>query len=235
MDFGGSTDNLWRWKDGPSRWSDEPRRFNCGPWRSGDENLRDRPVDLRGASVDLSAWKGHPPRSTHSPLRVEDGHPGRNDASLSAPCRTRTTVLHPIADIALRSQGSRRASSSLDCCRDPRCSPRRRSSARYSGDALWALLVYLMFRWLFPAHSVIRSAVYASVFALAVETSQLVHAPWIDALRSIRLVHLVLGSGFVWSDLLCYAIGIAIGACLEWTFGRRKRGSFLHTSTETGA
>ena len=106
---------------------------------------------------------------------------------------------------------------------------------RYSGDALWALLVYLMFRWLFPAHSVIRSAVYASVFALAVETSQLVHAPWIDALRSIRLVHLLLGSGFVWSDLLCYAIAIAIGACLEWTFGRRKTGSFLHTSTETGA
>lgn len=91
---------------------------------------------------------------------------------------------------------------------------------RYSGDTLWALLVYLLIRWLFPAQPVVRSACYAALFALAIEISQLYHALWIDRLRAMRLVQLVLGSGFLWRDLLCYAVGITIGAALEVAFRR---------------
>jgi hypothetical protein len=42
---------------------------------------------------------------------------------------------------------------------------------------------------------------------LLVEVSQLSSADWLVGLRSTRLGALVLGRGFVWSDLLCYAAG----------------------------
>ena len=53
------------------------------------------------------------------------------------------------------------------------------------------------------------------LFALVIETSQLFHTPWLDALRANRFAALVLGQGFLWSDLLCYAVGIALGVVME--------------------
>ncbi len=87
--------------------------------------------------------------------------------------------------------------------------------AAYAGDTLWALLVFLSFGWFFPARSTIHVALYAAAFSLGIELSQLYHAPWLDALRAHRLAALVLGQGFLWSDLVCYAGGIALGAVLE--------------------
>ena len=45
--------------------------------------------------------------------------------------------------------------------------------------------------------------------------SQLYHAPWIDAIRDTLPGALVLGYGFLWSDLACYAAGVALGAGVE--------------------
>lgn len=85
----------------------------------------------------------------------------------------------------------------------------------YAGDMLWALLVFLGFGWVFPAHPTSRVALYAAAFSLAIELSQLYHAPWLDALRTNRIAALVLGQGFLWSDLFCYAVGVALGILLE--------------------
>ena len=85
----------------------------------------------------------------------------------------------------------------------------------YSGDVLWALLVYLLVRWLGPKHRLYHSALYASLFAFGIEVSQLYHAPWIDAIRHTRLGGLVLGFGFLWSDLVCYTSGILLGWVCE--------------------
>lgn len=87
--------------------------------------------------------------------------------------------------------------------------------ATYAGDTLWALLVFLGFGWLFPSHSTIRVVLYAAAFSLSIELSQLYHTPWLDALRANRLAALVLGQGFLWSDLVCYAVGITLGVLLE--------------------
>ncbi|WP_206603262.1 DUF2809 domain-containing protein [Leptolyngbya ohadii] len=86
---------------------------------------------------------------------------------------------------------------------------------QYSGDILWAMLVYLLVRWLLPQQSILRSAMYAGLFALAIEVSQLYHAPWIDAIRHTQLGGLILGFGFLRSDLICYAVGISMGVYLE--------------------
>lgn len=46
--------------------------------------------------------------------------------------------------------------------------------------------------------------------------------PWLDALRHTRAGALALGQGFLWSDLACYAAGIAIGVFIERMIERRK-------------
>ena len=49
-------------------------------------------------------------------------------------------------------------------------------------------------------------------FAFAVEISQLCHAGWLDALRGTLPGRLVLGQGFLFSDLFCYTFGICLAA-----------------------
>ena len=38
---------------------------------------------------------------------------------------------------------------------------------------------------------------------------------WIDAIRNTTLGGLILGFGFLWSDLVCYTIGIIVGAIID--------------------
>lgn len=92
----------------------------------------------------------------------------------------------------------------------------------YGGDTLWALLVYLGIGLLFPRLSVEKTAGAALLFAYGIELSQLYRAPWIDALRRTRLGGLVLGFGFLWSDLVCYSLGIGLGTLAD-PFLRRTR------------
>jgi len=94
---------------------------------------------------------------------------------------------------------------------------------KYGGDAWWSLFVFLGFGFLLPRSSTCRTAVLAILFSFAVETSQLWHAPWIDAVRQTRLGALVLGSVFHWPDFVAYALGIAIGATAEWGLRRISR------------
>ena len=85
----------------------------------------------------------------------------------------------------------------------------------YVGDALWALMVFFGFAVLFnrwPTETIVLATL---LFSFGIEISQLYHAPWIDNVRATRLGGLVLGFGFVWSDLLCYSVGIAVGVLAE--------------------
>ena len=48
-------------------------------------------------------------------------------------------------------------------------------------------------------------------FSYLIEVSQLYHAPWIDSIRATTLGGLVLGFGFLWSDIACYTVGVTLG------------------------
>lgn len=85
----------------------------------------------------------------------------------------------------------------------------------YSGDALWALMVFLLFSFLFNKKSTIFILVISIIFSYRIEISQLYHAPWIDSIRATTLGGLILGFGFLWSDLICYTVGIVIGAIID--------------------
>ncbi len=85
----------------------------------------------------------------------------------------------------------------------------------YAGDTLWALMMYLLVSTLLPARSIQARSGISLTFAILVEISQLYHAPWIDVIRQTTLGGLVLGFGFLWTDLVCYTVGIALGAIVE--------------------
>jgi glycopeptide antibiotics resistance protein len=87
--------------------------------------------------------------------------------------------------------------------------------SRYAGDTLWALMVFLVIGFLFPSLSTWKVAAIALLFSLLIETSQLYHAPWLEEIRRYRLAALILGRGFLWSDLGCYSVGVTLGILLE--------------------
>src|ERR1017187_5125348 len=87
--------------------------------------------------------------------------------------------------------------------------------AAFAGDTLWALAAFLGIGLVLPRASTRTIAILAMTFSVAVELSQLYHAPWIDSIRQTTLGGLVLGFGFLWSDLACYAVGVGLGVMIE--------------------
>jgi len=87
--------------------------------------------------------------------------------------------------------------------------------AEYAGDTLWALMLFLLVSTLLAGQPVRARAVISLALAFLVEISQLYHAPWIDSIRQTTLGGLVLGFGFLWTDLVCYSVGVMIGVIAE--------------------
>lgn len=85
----------------------------------------------------------------------------------------------------------------------------------FLGDILWALMIYFLIRFTFRNLSVKNSAIISILFCFTVEFSQLYHSPWIDNIRTTAIGGLVLGYGFLWSDLVSYIIGIGLGILIE--------------------
>ena len=98
----------------------------------------------------------------------------------------------------------------------------------YPGDALWAMMVFCGIGFLFSKMAAAKVMLAALVFSFAIEFSQLYQADWINVLRHTTLGGLILGYGFLWSDLVCYTVGILIGVGIEigilnWTGMRQKK------------
>jgi hypothetical protein len=87
--------------------------------------------------------------------------------------------------------------------------------AKYAGDALWALMVFLGIGFVLATQGTALVAALAVAVSCADEFSQLYHAPWIDTVRRTTLGHLVLGDTFAWGDIAAYLVGIGFGAAAE--------------------
>lgn len=79
------------------------------------------------------------------------------------------------------------------------------------GDALYAVLMYLLIALVLPRASVWVVGASATILCAAIELFQLTGLPgaWAQAFAPIRLV---LGVGFDPRDLLAYAVGAAAAA-----------------------
>ncbi|MDT3403407.1 ribosomal maturation YjgA family protein [Mucilaginibacter terrae] len=86
------------------------------------------------------------------------------------------------------------------------------------GDMLWALMIYLIMRFMLIKAPVKNVAAIAITFCFAIEFSQLYQAPWINIMRQTLPWRLILGQGFLWTDLLAYLVGVGLGG---WADGKK--------------
>ncbi|MBJ7984058.1 MULTISPECIES: ribosomal maturation YjgA family protein [Bacillus] len=91
----------------------------------------------------------------------------------------------------------------------------------YLGDALWALMIFTGFGFLFPKIETRKLAFISLIFCYGIEISQLYHETWIDSIRATTLGGLVLGYGFLWSDLVAYTIGVGVGMLGEFMLRKK--------------
>src|SRR5688572_10411905 len=87
--------------------------------------------------------------------------------------------------------------------------------ATYAGDALWALAVYFVIAAIAPRWPAPGIAVAALLIGAGVEVLQLYQGEPLGSLRRTALGGLVLGHGFLWSDLFLYAVGAAAGMAAD--------------------
>ncbi len=85
----------------------------------------------------------------------------------------------------------------------------------YLGDALYALMLYFLLAFLFPKLSCVQTMIISISICFSIEVSQLYQANWMQELRATLPGRLILGHGFLWSDLIAYIIGGIIGFFLE--------------------
>lgn len=90
--------------------------------------------------------------------------------------------------------------------------------SKYAGDTLWALMVYLGFGFLFNKSKIRNVALASMTVSYLIEISQLYQGEWINSIRDTTIGALILGHGFLISDLVCYTIGILIGVVFEYLY-----------------
>lgn len=103
----------------------------------------------------------------------------------------------------------------------------------YLGDTLWASMVYFLVRTLLVTLPIRKIAFIGISFCFIIEISQLYHGEWIDSIRSTTLGGLVLGFGFLWTDLIAYSIGIVLGMVIDYVIKSFLKIKFVSQSLKT--
>ncbi|MNT68925.1 hypothetical protein D3C72_2071920 [compost metagenome] len=83
------------------------------------------------------------------------------------------------------------------------------------GDALYAVMIYLGGRVLFYLKPLPAALFVALCWCYAVEFLQLVQQPWLNHIRHTLPGRLILGQGFLWSDLVAYTAGIIVAYLID--------------------
>lgn len=87
--------------------------------------------------------------------------------------------------------------------------------SQHAGDAIWAMMVYFGFRFLFVQKSIVAALFLSLLFSYGIEFSQLYQADWMNSIRNTTLGALILGKGFLWIDLLRYTLGIMTATFMD--------------------
>jgi hypothetical protein len=90
----------------------------------------------------------------------------------------------------------------------------------YFGDYLWAMLLFFTCALMLRNTGTFKVAVITLSFTYLVEISQLFQPGWLEYLRSIKLFALLLGYGFLWSDIIAYTLGVLTAAYMDRFFSQ---------------
>jgi len=94
------------------------------------------------------------------------------------------------------------------------------------GDALWAMMIFFIIRTLYIKSGRKLLSIVSLILCYLVEFSQLYQAPWLNNIRMTLVGRLVLGQGFLWSDLLAYAIGIGAAVSFDYAIYAVEKRSY---------
>ena len=92
-----------------------------------------------------------------------------------------------------------------------------------TGDALWAIALFCLFRIIWCKELLRKIALWTLLTSYAVEFSQLLQWNWLVTIRSTTIGHLLLGQGFLWSDILAYTIGVIIAFAITTLIERSSK------------
>jgi hypothetical protein len=81
----------------------------------------------------------------------------------------------------------------------------------YGGDVLSAMCIFFGVRFVLHRRSVWHSGTIAYVICVLIELQQLINWSPLRRLREETPLDILLGHGFLWSDLVCYAVGVGLG------------------------
>jgi len=104
----------------------------------------------------------------------------------------------------------------------------------FLGDVLYAVMMYLILRFIFTKLDYIQAGGLALVITFTIEFSQLYQYDWLLDIRSTPIGRLVLGQGFLYSDLVAYTGGIILVMTLSnifSKFGLKKLSRFKRSKT----
>lgn len=90
-----------------------------------------------------------------------------------------------------------------------------------TGDMLYAIMSYWLFRVIIPQKSRNYAFALAILFCFSIEFLQLLQSPFWTTLRSNPYLRLVFGQGFLWSDLVAYTIGAVLAQQIDRLFIRK--------------
>lgn len=85
----------------------------------------------------------------------------------------------------------------------------------YLGDYLYALMCFLIVGFLYNKSKSLKIVLISILLCYLIEVFQLYQADWINNIRSHKLGGLILGYGFLWSDIVSYTLGGMTGFILE--------------------
>ena len=92
----------------------------------------------------------------------------------------------------------------------------------YGGDILVTLLLCCMIRIVLPRGYRLPIAVGVLVFAVLVEVGQYFGLVYLLGLGHIGFFRIIIGTGFSWWDMLCYAVGCVLFAAMDYGIGFRR-------------
>ena len=92
----------------------------------------------------------------------------------------------------------------------------------YGGDILVTLLICCALRVIWPQGYRLPIAGGVLVFAVLVEVGQYFGLVYLLGLGHVEFFRIIIGTGFSWWDMLCYAAGCGVFAAMDYGIGFRR-------------
>ncbi|MEO0475827.1 MAG: DUF2809 domain-containing protein [Planctomycetota bacterium] len=85
----------------------------------------------------------------------------------------------------------------------------------YLGDTLWAVMFFFIFAAIRLRWKSWTLGVLTLTFTLVIEVSQLYHGEPLATLRSFTPARFLLGTNFLWSDVICLIVGSTLATLIH--------------------